>query len=72
MNISYTALYEEYGRCIKVQKDVIAHYREKLSSARRRGDHKETDRLEKMLYILYDEKCDLEESAGHLRKYLPQ
>ncbi len=70
MTISYTGLYEEYSRCIKVQKDVIAHYREKLSAARRKGDHKEIDRLEKMLYILYDEKCDLEESASNLKKYL--
>lgn len=60
----------QYEYSIKVQKDVIAQYREKLRVAQRKRDYKEVQRIQSLLHILYDEKYELEEKAGEIRRYL--
>lgn len=70
MNSSMRSLAAEYDYCISVQKDVIARYREQLHIAQKKRDYKEVQRIQSLLHILYDEKYELEENLGEIKRYL--
>lgn len=63
-------LYEEYGKTLAVQKNVIEHYRTSLDAAQKKSDFKEVKRLNGLLCVLYEEKSELEERTTGLRNYL--
>ncbi len=67
---SFSELYDEYNRSIAHQKAVIGSYREKLLLASEKANIKEIKRLNGILYILYEEKSELEERATQIGKYI--
>lgn len=67
---SFEELYEEYGNSIAVQKRVIENYRKHLAAARKKSDFKEIKRLNSILFVLYEEKSELEERAGEIHRYI--
>lgn len=68
--MNYIRLYGDYENAIANQKCVIKKYRERLSEARGSLNHREICRLNGILYMLYEEKSELEERAAELQKYV--
>lgn len=67
---SFEELYDEYKHSIAVQKDVIFSYRQRLLLAVKKPNLSEIKRLNGILYVLYEEKSELEERAAEIGKYI--
>ena len=67
---SFAELYDEYNRSIAHQKEVIGSYRKKLLLESKKSNIKEVKRLNGILYVLYEEKSELEERAAEIGKYI--
>lgn len=67
---TFDELYEEYARCISVQKRVIEYYRERLRQEIKKSNMKEVKRLNGLLCVLYAEKSELEERAAGIGDYV--
>lgn len=68
--MEYERLYTEYESAIRNQKSVINTYLKKRSSANRKANYKEVCRINGILYTLYSEKNELEQSAAQLKDYI--
>ncbi len=66
----WNRLLNTYENSIVTQIGVIERYRFAQRTAIRAGNHKEVQRVNSILRVLYEEKGELEESAAHLRQYL--
>ena len=66
----WNRLLNTYENSIVTQIGVIERYRFAQRTAIRTGNHKEVQRVNSILRVLYEEKGELEESAAHLRQYL--
>jgi len=66
----FETLYNEYKKSLAVQKKVIDHYRKQLLAASKKANASEVKRLNGVLYILYEEKSELEERASEIGGYL--
>lgn len=67
---TFEELYDEYSRCISVQKSVIEHYSSLLKEEIQKANMKEVKRLNGVLCVLYSEKSELEERAAAIGDYV--
>ena len=63
-------LLAEYQNSIIIQTDVISRYRDRLNDAKNRHNFKEARRLNSLLFILYEEKRELEQQLFEISCYL--
>lgn len=68
--MEYERLYCEYESAIQKQKSVINTYLKKRKAADKSANHKDICRLNGILYTLYSEKNELEQSAVQLKNYI--
>ena len=62
-------LYDQYVYSIEKQKKLIDDYRHRLHDAQRHHRQSDVARLNKQLYLLYEEKYELEGHAAEMRGY---
>lgn len=67
---NYEEIFMQYTNALELHKKVIEKKRKQLNQARRKADYAEVKRLNSLLNLLYQEKCELEESTNGLKKYL--